>query len=328
MADGHVNYERKEVSLEDKKYKSQWSPKDTRRNVPMKTQRRNVPVETSTSNALVSQCDGVRSYDWSFQAEEEPTNYALMAFTSSSSSSSDNELVIDPCVLEILKSSFDPVSSFIRQTAEHRITKGILFFDRMTAEIVESIRTQLMELEQKYEDRTRLTSFGVDAVEDFKEYTLRDYYCWLKTYCCWYKLKLLDNAADSRLRLDFRFYPRLLALYISLRDKDLQESKDPQVVVSAAKLPIFNPNEFDLWKIRIEQYFFMTDYSLWEVILIGDSPLPTRVIEDAKTLMEEIEKRFGGNKETKKVQKTLLKQQYENFTGSSSESLDQIHDRL
>nr|GEW06481.1 retrovirus-related Pol polyprotein from transposon TNT 1-94 [Tanacetum cinerariifolium] len=55
------------------------------------TQRRNVPVETSTSNALVSQCDGVGSYDWSFQEEEEPTNYALMAFTSSSSSSSDNE---------------------------------------------------------------------------------------------------------------------------------------------------------------------------------------------------------------------------------------------
>nr|GFB75031.1 hypothetical protein [Tanacetum cinerariifolium]GFB93855.1 hypothetical protein [Tanacetum cinerariifolium] len=42
----------------------------------------------------------------------------------------------------------------------------------------------------------------------------------------------------------------------------------------------------------------------------------------------EIEKWFGGNKETKKVQKTLLKQQYENFTGSSSESLDQIYDRL
>nr|GEU61878.1 putative ribonuclease H-like domain-containing protein [Tanacetum cinerariifolium] len=31
--------------------------------------------------------------------------------------------------------------------------------------------------------------------KDFKEYMLRDYYCWLKTYCCWYKLKLLDNAA-------------------------------------------------------------------------------------------------------------------------------------
>nr|GFA60856.1 ribonuclease H-like domain-containing protein [Tanacetum cinerariifolium] len=142
-------------------------------------------------------------------------------------------------------------------------------------------------------------------------------------------------------------------------------------VVSAAKLPNLNPNEFDLWKMRIEKYFLMTDYSLWEVILNDDSLGPTRVIEgvvqpvapttveqrlaiknelkacgtllmalpdkhqlkfnihkDAKTLMEAIKKRFGGNKETKKVQKTLLKQQYENFTGSSSESLAQIHDML
>nr|GEX60463.1 retrovirus-related Pol polyprotein from transposon TNT 1-94 [Tanacetum cinerariifolium] len=148
------------------------------------------------------------------------------------------------------------------------------------------------------------------------------------------------------------------------------ESLSPQVV-SAGKLPILNLNEFDLWKMRIEKYFLMTDYLLWEVILNGDSPTPTRFIEgilqhvtlttaeqrlarnnelkahgtllmalpdkhqlkfnthkDAKTLIEAIEKRFGGNTKTKKVQKTLLKQQYENFTGSSSESLDQIHDRL
>nr|GEV85303.1 hypothetical protein [Tanacetum cinerariifolium] len=50
--------------------------------------------------------------------------------------------------------------------------------------------------------------------------------------------------------------------------------------------------------------------------------------KDAKSLMKAIEKRFGGNKETKKVQKTLLKQQYKNFSGTSSESLDQVHDRL
>ncbi|GJY64285.1 hypothetical protein Tco_0465745 [Tanacetum coccineum] len=46
------------------------------------------------------------------------------------------------------------------------------------------------------------------------------------------------------------------------------------------------------------------------------------------SLMEAIEKRFGGNKESKKVQKTLLKQQYENFNGNISEGLDQIYDRL
>ncbi|GKB48391.1 ribonuclease H-like domain-containing protein [Tanacetum coccineum] len=40
------------------------------------------------------------------------------------------------------------------------------------------------------------------------------------------------------------------------------------------------------------------------------------------------EKRYGGNKESKKVQRTLLKQQYENFVGSSSEIMDQTFDRL
>nr|GFB37179.1 ribonuclease H-like domain-containing protein [Tanacetum cinerariifolium] len=60
--------------------------------------RRTVLVEVSTSNALVSQSDAVGSYDWSFQADEEPTNYALMAYAStgsSSSSGSDNEVA--PC---------------------------------------------------------------------------------------------------------------------------------------------------------------------------------------------------------------------------------------
>nr|GEY71025.1 ribonuclease H-like domain-containing protein [Tanacetum cinerariifolium] len=45
--------------------------------------------------------------------------------------------------------------------------------------------------------------------------------------------------------------------------------------------------------------------------------------QDAKLLMEAIEKRYGGNKESKKVQRTLLKKQYENFAASSSETLDQ-----
>nr|GFC75369.1 hypothetical protein [Tanacetum cinerariifolium] len=113
--------------------------------------------------------------------------------------------------------------------------------------------------------------------------------------------------------------------------------------VSAAKLPILNPNEFDLWKMRIERYFLMTDYSLWEVILNGDSPVPTRLVKGiaqpvAPTTVEQKlarknklkarEKCFSGNTETKKVQKTLLQQQFENFFGSSSEGLDQIRDRI
>nr|GEU46044.1 uncharacterized mitochondrial protein AtMg00810-like [Tanacetum cinerariifolium] len=119
------------------------------------------------------------------------------------------------------------------------------------------------------------------------------------------------------------------------------------------------------------EYVAATSCCTQEVILNGDSTVPTRIVEgvsqpvapttveqclarknelkvrgtllmafpdkhqlkfnshkDAKTLMEAIEKRFSGNTKTKKVQKTILKQQFENFTGFSSEGLDQIHDRL
>nr|GEX04733.1 hypothetical protein [Tanacetum cinerariifolium] len=153
------------------------------------------------------------------------------------------------------------------------------------------------------------------------------------------KLKLLMINAAAAASKPFGELCLRRLLFYTLSFSISMDSLSPQVV-SAAKLPILNPNEFDPWKIRIEQFFLMTDYSLWEVILNGDSLVPTRIVEgvvqplnfnshkDAKTLIEAIEKRFSGNTETKKVQKTLLKQQFENFTGSSSEGLDQIHDRL
>ncbi|GJZ93755.1 hypothetical protein Tco_0665958, partial [Tanacetum coccineum] len=50
--------------------------------------------------------------------------------------------------------------------------------------------------------------------------------------------------------------------------------------------------------------------------------------KDAKSLFEVIQARFGGNDATKKTQKTLLKQMYENFNAPSTESLDLIFNRL
>nr|GFB59395.1 hypothetical protein [Tanacetum cinerariifolium] len=79
------------------------SPKDLRRTTVAEPQRRNVPVETATSNALVFQGDGTGTYDWSYQAEEEPTNFALMDFSSSSSnSSSDHETGLESVEVRLL----------------------------------------------------------------------------------------------------------------------------------------------------------------------------------------------------------------------------------
>ncbi|GJX55297.1 putative reverse transcriptase domain-containing protein [Tanacetum coccineum] len=75
---------------------------------------------------------------------------------------------------------------------------------------------------------------------------------------------------------------------------------------------------------------FITWYKHYEfqVILFGLTNALAVFIDLMNRLMEAIEKRYGGNKESKKVQRTLLKQQYENFAGSSSESIDQTFDRL
>nr|GEY41665.1 hypothetical protein [Tanacetum cinerariifolium] len=43
------------------------------------------------------------------------------------------------------------------------------------------------------------------------------------------------------------------------------------------KLPILNPRKYNLWLMRIEQYFLMTDYSLWEVIKNGNKVLKKMV---------------------------------------------------
>ncbi|GKA68377.1 hypothetical protein Tco_0768294 [Tanacetum coccineum] len=144
-----------------------------------------------------------------------------------------------------------------------------------------------------------------------------------------------------------------------------------------AKLPMLKLGEYEMWEIRIKQYFQIQDYALWEVIENGNSwvPIPVTTPEsgpstalkmtvpstteekickkndvkarslllmalpnehqltfnqyvDAQSMFAAIKARFGGNEATKRTQKALLKQQYENFNASSSESLDSIFNRL
>ncbi|GJY01671.1 hypothetical protein Tco_0359823 [Tanacetum coccineum] len=67
----------------NKRIGREWRAPRNQENKGREINRRTVTVETPTENALVAQ-DGIRGYDWSYQAEEEhPTNFALMAFTSS-----------------------------------------------------------------------------------------------------------------------------------------------------------------------------------------------------------------------------------------------------
>nr|GEZ39380.1 ribonuclease H-like domain-containing protein [Tanacetum cinerariifolium] len=94
--------------------------------------------------------------------------------------------------------------------------------------------------------------------------------------------------------------------------------------------------------LHVPSRYQYADYALWEVIINDDSPVPEPPavaipdehllkfysIKDAKSLWEAIKIRFGGNKELKKIHKTILEQQYENFVASRSEGLDKTYDRF
>ncbi|GJQ97469.1 hypothetical protein Tco_0008608 [Tanacetum coccineum] len=95
--------------------------------------------------------------------------------------------------------------------------------------------------------------------------------------------------------------------------------------------------------MRMEQYLQCIDYTLWEIVENGNAPIVTKTIDGKETVIpptsveEKAQRRaelkarstlFGGNTATKKTQKNLLKQQYENFAASSTEVIEQTYERL
>ncbi|GJT60749.1 hypothetical protein Tco_1004282 [Tanacetum coccineum] len=84
--------------------------------------------------------------------------------------------------------------------------------------------------------------------------------------------------------------------------------------------------------MRMEQYLQCINYTIWEIVENGNAPIVTKFVDGKETVIpptsvEEkaqrraIENRFGGNTATKKTQKNLLKQQYENFAASITKNI-------
>ncbi|GJT20480.1 putative ribonuclease H-like domain-containing protein [Tanacetum coccineum] len=106
--------------------------------------------------------------------------------------------------------------------------------------------------------------------------------------------------------------------------------KDMELIAQSgntAKLPILKLGEYEMWK-RPTRRKNVKARSLLLMALPNEHQLTFSQYNDAKIMFSAIETRFGGDEATKKTQKTLLKQQYENFSPSSAESLDSIFNRL
>ncbi|GJW31343.1 hypothetical protein Tco_0051375 [Tanacetum coccineum] len=118
--------------------------------------------------------------------------------------------------------------------------------------------------------------------------------------------------------------------------------------VSTIKLPILKKGEYDIWAMKMEHYLAHTDYPIWKLFKRKWSPREekekksdhftygfTRVHLDKihkitvlKEMWEAIKYRFGGNDKSKKIQKYILKQQFEGFSISNSKGLHKGYDRF
>nr|GEU44253.1 hypothetical protein [Tanacetum cinerariifolium] len=101
-------------------------------------------------------------------------------------------------------------------------------------------------------------------------------------------------------------------------------------MVAASKVPMLKPGVETIiapttTKEKAQRRLELKAESTLLMGIPNENQLKFNSIKDAKSLLQAVKKRFRGNAATKKTQRNLLKQQYENFTTSSSEDLQQIH---
>ncbi|GKB22736.1 hypothetical protein Tco_0862137 [Tanacetum coccineum] len=61
--------------------------------------------------------------------------------------------------------------------------------------------------------------------------------------------------------------------------------QDSAHTMAASKVPMLKPDEYEIWRMRIEQYIQMIDYALWEVVENGATLPETTTMEGVMTVM-------------------------------------------
>nr|GEX78125.1 hypothetical protein [Tanacetum cinerariifolium] len=61
--------------------------------------------------------------------------------------------------------------------------------------------------------------------------------------------------------------------------------QDSVHMVAASQVPMLKRGKYELWRMRMEKYIQMVDYSLWEVIENGNAPPLTQVVKGVETII-------------------------------------------
>ncbi|GKB81828.1 hypothetical protein Tco_0948723, partial [Tanacetum coccineum] len=128
-----------------------------------------------------------------------------------------------------------------------------------------------------------------------------------------------------------------------------QQNIQPQIITTVsnnnAKFPYLKKDEYEVWAMKMEYWITNNDMDIWKVIQNGNSLKRTgrdhdgrsipddhvadfHYMDDARNIWNAVKARFGGNAESKKMRKSMLKQEFSEFRISEAEGLHKGYDRM
>ncbi|GKC48882.1 hypothetical protein Tco_1071627 [Tanacetum coccineum] len=135
------------------------------------------------------------------------------------------------------------------------------------------------------------------------------------------------------------------------QSQQLQQYHTTTVSNNNAKFPYLKKEEYETWAMKMEYWIMNSDHNLWNIVLNGNNRkktgrdlkgniiiLPPSLpedhmadfhhLDDARDIWLAVKARFGGNDESKKMRKSMLKQEFLEFRVSESEGLHKGYDRF
>nr|GEU58393.1 copia protein [Tanacetum cinerariifolium] len=128
-----------------------------------------------------------------------------------------------------------------------------------------------------------------------------------------------------------------------------QPNIQPQIITTVsnnnAKFPYLKKDEYEVWAIKMEYWIINNDMNIWKVIQNGNSLKRTgrdrdgkstpddhvadfHYMDDAKDIWNAVKARFGGIAESKKIRKSMLKQEFLEFRIGEAEGLHKGYRRM
>ncbi|GJZ78168.1 ribonuclease H-like domain-containing protein [Tanacetum coccineum] len=125
----------------------------------------------------------------------------------------------------------------------------------------------------------------------------------------------------------------------NVQSQQFQQFQTASISANNAKFPYLEKDKYEIWAMKMEYWIQNADHNLWRIVhskgtvhkrlyLKIHMPRFSFICIDARDIWMAVKARFGGNEESKKMRKTMLKQQFTEFSVTEEEGLHKGYDRF